>query len=198
MKKQIAFFDFDGTITTNDTMLELIRFHHGSFRFLTGMLLLSPYLVMMKAGLMTNQAAKEKMLAHFFGGMELEVFDKVCQQFALNRIPSMIRPGALEKIGMFKQAGTEVVIVTASAGNWIRPWSDTHGLSIIATVLETINGKLTGRLLGKNCHGVEKVVRIKATYKLDEYGNISSFGDTSGDKPMLALANEPFYKPFRK
>ena len=33
VKKEIAFFDFDGTITTRDTLLEFIKFVKGSFCF---------------------------------------------------------------------------------------------------------------------------------------------------------------------
>ena len=33
VKKGIAFFDFDGTITTRDTLLEFIKFYKGNFNF---------------------------------------------------------------------------------------------------------------------------------------------------------------------
>jgi phosphoserine phosphatase len=70
-------------------------------------------------------------------------------------------------------------------------------VSLISTRLETNNGKLTGRIEGKNCRGIEKVRRIKMQYKLDEYDEIYAYGDTKGDKPMLGLATIAFYKPFQ-
>ena len=54
MKKAIAFFDFDGTITTKDTLLEFIRFSKGRFRFYLGFLLYSPYLIAYKIKLIAG------------------------------------------------------------------------------------------------------------------------------------------------
>src|SRR5579871_6257937 len=124
MQKRIAFFDFDGTITTKDTLLELIRFNFGSFRLALGFLLNSPWLVAWKIGLLTNQAAKERILRHFFGGMPQERFDRICQSFVTDRLPSLIRPKAIVEIKKLQQTGAEVFVVSASPANWIRPWTD--------------------------------------------------------------------------
>ena len=48
----------------------------------------------------------------------------------------------------------------------------------------------------KNCHGQEKVNRIKAKIKLEHYKTIYAFGVSSGDKQMLAIANKTFYQFF--
>ncbi|RYY53917.1 MAG: haloacid dehalogenase-like hydrolase [Chitinophagaceae bacterium] len=197
MKKDIAFFDFDGTITTKDTMLELIRFHHGSFRFYAGFLALSPWMVMMKAGFISNQATKEKMLTLFFGGMPEQQFNDLCRRFAAEKIPALIRPAALEYIRIRQAEGTETVLVSASAENWLRDWCNDNHFALLASILEVKQGRITGKLVGINCHGDEKVCRIRAAYNLESYNRISCFGDTGGDRPMLALGNDPHYKPFR-
>ena len=67
---------------------------------------------------------------------------------------------------------------------------------LLATELEITEGKITGKLRGKNCHGEEKVARIKAAYDLSKFENIFCYGDSEGDKPMLALATQAHYKPF--
>lgn len=197
MKKGIAFFDFDGTVTTKDTMLELIRYCKGNFAFYTGMGFLSFPIVAMKLGLITNHAAKERMLTFFFGGMNVEQFNQVCNDFTEKRLAGLIRPSALETINKLKEQEVEVVIVSASAQNWVKPWCDFHNLQLIATRLEIKNGALTGKITGNNCHGLEKVKRIKENFRLEQYQVIQCFGDTKGDRPMLALAHQAFYKPFR-
>ena len=45
-KRNIALFDFDGTITTDDSLLKFIRFVVGDRRFLLGLVVLSPMLVL--------------------------------------------------------------------------------------------------------------------------------------------------------
>ncbi len=197
MKKRIAFFDFDGTITTKDTLLEIIKYQKGAFSFYLGFLLCSPFLVAYKLRIISNQAAKEITLRWFFGKMPLALFQEHCDAFAAARIDGLLRPKALTEIEKLKAAGAEIVIVSASAENWIQQWCSRHQLQLIATRLETGKERITGRIEGRNCHGKEKVRRITAAYNLEQYDEVYCYGDTKGDKPMLALATFPFYRPFR-
>ena len=48
-----------------------------------------------------------------------------------------------------------------------------------------------------NNNAEEKVARIKAAYNLADYDEIYCYGDSNGDKAMLALGTKAFYKPFR-
>ena len=46
--KRLYVFDFDGTLTTADTLLVFIRYACGTWRFFWGFLVHSPLLVLMK------------------------------------------------------------------------------------------------------------------------------------------------------
>lgn len=197
MKKRIAFFDFDGTITTRDTLLEIIKYQKGSFSFYLGFLLCSPFLVLYKLKIISNQAAKEITLRWFFGRMPLDAFQERCNAFEEEKLPALVRGKALEEINRLKAAGADIVIVSASAENWIRQWCSRHGLQLVATSLEIKDNRITGKIEGNNCHGREKVRRINALYDLSQYDEVYCYGDTKGDKPMLGLATFPFYRPFR-
>ncbi len=197
MSKGIAFFDFDGTITTRDTLLEFIKFSKGHTGFYLGFLKNILSLLGMKMKILSNQAVKEKMLAHFFKGMPADVFQKNCVAFHQTMLPSLIRPGAVAEIKKLQQQGIVVVVVSASPENWIAGWTTAMGIDLIASRLEVQDGMITGKIIGKNCHGLEKVARIKEKYALTGYGHIYAYGDTSGDLPMLELATDKFFKPFR-
>lgn len=198
MSGRIAFFDFDGTITTKDTLLEVIKYRHGVNKFRFGFYIMNGFhLVFYKLGIISNQRAKEKVLRYFFRKMSLEQFRSMADDFARTQIPLLVRPKALEEIKKLKDGGAEVVIVSASAEDWIREWCKSLQVKLIATQLEEKNGCITGNIIGRNCHGEEKVARIKAAYDLSGYRDIYCYGDTSGDKPMLALGTVRFYKPFR-
>ena len=196
-KKAIAFFDFDGTITFKDTLLEIIKFQSGRVGLYKGFLTISPWLLAMKLKLVTNQAAKERLLSYFFKGMPAEDFQTLCDRFSKECLPALLRPAALQEIERLKKEETTVVIVSASPENWISGWCNENGLACIATRLEATGNILTGRIAGKNCHGVEKVRRIRESFDLSAYKDIFCFGDTKGDKPMLSLATFAYYKPFR-
>lgn len=198
MNQRIAFFDFDGTITTKDTLLEFIKFSKGTPLFYLGFLLTSPWLLAYKAKLISNQQAKEKVLQFFFRNWTLVRFQEICGRFCHTALPDLIRPKALHEIKKLQEAGFIVVIVSASPENWIQGWADQVQAALIATRLETKGElRLTGKILGANCHGEEKVKRIQQEYDLADYREIYAYGDTSGDKPMLRLGTASFFKPFR-
>jgi HAD superfamily hydrolase (TIGR01490 family) len=198
VKKGIAFFDFDGTITTKDTLLEFIKFSKGTLPFYAGFLLASPWLVAYKLKIISNHSAKERVLRYFFRDTPVEQFDAWCTEFTDHIVPGLIRPKAVEEIRKLKSEGWVVVVVSASPEAWIRKWANALGTELIGSLLEVKEGRITGRIKGRNCHGPEKVRRIREKYAVTDYEVVHAYGDTSGDKPMLALANRSFYKPFRK
>ncbi|HTS44617.1 MAG TPA: HAD-IB family hydrolase [Puia sp.] len=197
MKRRIAFLDFDGTITTKDTLLEIIKFQKGFARFYLGLLIQAPILVAYKLKIISNHLAKQILLRFFFGGMSADAFQTRCDEFTIVVLPHLIRPKALIEIRKLLDSGAEVVVVSASAENWIKNWSNSLGLQLISTILEHRNGLITGRFEGKNCYGKEKVRRIQIAYDLSKYDEIYCYGDSGGDKPMMSLATVSFFKPFR-
>lgn len=196
-KPGLALFDFDGTITTKDTLIEFIIFAHGFWKFWWGMVVLSPVLVAFKAKLIPNWKAKELMLSWFFRGMKFEEFEEVCRSFTEREVPALIRHLAMEKINAHLGRGDRVVIVSASPENWVEKWATQYGLECIATRMQVADGVITGKFAGKNCHGIEKVERIKTYLDLAGYSEIHAYGDSHGDRPMLQLATATYYKPFR-
>jgi phosphatidylglycerophosphatase C len=197
MSKRIAFFDFDGTITTDDSLLKFIRFVVGDRRFLIGLITLSPMLILYKLKFIPNYKAKQYLLSWYFKGMKKEDFFDVANRYSLYHIDKIVRNKAMEKITWHKKEGHKIVLVSASIDCWLRPWCEKNSLELIATKLEIKDGIVTGNLLTKNCYGQEKVNRIKEKYNLKEFEYIYAYGDSSGDKEMLQLANEKYYKPFR-
>ena len=194
MKKSIAFFDFDGTVTTKDTMLELIKFHFGNIHFIKGMLYVSPWIAGMKTKMVSHQIAKEKLLSYFFKGMPERDFIQICNDFTSQRLPGLIRKSAMQKIEQYQKNKVPVIVVTASAENWVKKWCSTVNVECIASKMEVINDRITGNLKGLNCNYDEKVARIKNNYSLEEYGEIYCYGDSPGDHKMLEIATEAYYR----
>jgi phosphatidylglycerophosphatase C len=63
--------------------------------------------------------------------------------------------------------------------------------TVLATRLEVdADGRLTGRLVGANCRGPEKVARLRE-WRSGELVVDFAYGDSAGDREMLALAGVP-------
>lgn len=192
--KKIYAFDFDGTLTTKDTLIEFIRYAKGSMALGLGFMRYAHLLVLMKIGLYPNYKAKQKVFAHFFKDTTLDDFNALCKAFAASS-SHLLRPNAIEAINHAIKEGSEVLIVSASIDNWVQPFFPQ--VKVLGTQIEVIDGKLTGRFLSKNCYGQEKVNRILSLYPNRQDYHLTAYGDSRGDKEMLAFADESYFKPFR-
>ena len=193
----LALFDFDGTVTRKDSLFDFITFYRGRLSLYLGMIFLSPMLVLFKLGILPNWKAKERVLSYFFAREPLSTFQQKCDTYAQQRLPLLIKDSALQKIREFQQSETDIYLVSASAENWLKSWCESLGIRLIATRLEVKEGKLTGKIAGSNCYGPEKVVRIRCEVDLARYSKIYGYGDSKGDREMLALTHVPHYRFFK-
>lgn len=184
---KIYAFDFDGTLTTRDTLLEFIRFACGAPRFLLGFLLHAPLLVLMKLRLYPNGKAKQRVFSWFFKGMPVEAFDALCQDFAHTH-RHLLRPDVVRVLEQALAEGSEVLIVSASIDNWVQPFFPS--VTVLGTQIEVADGRLTGRFLTPNCYGQEKVHRILALHPDRSDYHLTAYGDSRGDREMIAFADE--------
>ncbi len=190
----IAAFDFDGTLTQKDTLLDFLFFSFGKKRTFAGMILLSPILFLYKVGLIGNEKAKQRLFAHFFRGMKTDIFKTLCQSYA-DRIHCILKKDAFEKMQEHQSSGHLVVIVSASPENWIIPWATSVSINrVLATQIETDHGVVTGRFKSKNCYGREKVNRFLAAYPDRRNYQLYAYGDSNGDKDLLSIADFAFFK----
>ena len=187
-------FDFDGTLTTRDTLIAFIHYACGTPRFLLGFLLHAPLLVLMKLRLYSNGKTKQRLFTWFFQGMSIETFDALCQSFALSH-RHLLRPDTVRLLQQALSEGAEVIVVSASIDNWVQPFFSTFHLPpstfhVLCTQIEVIDGRLTGRFLTPNCYGQEKVRRILALHPDRSAYHLTAYGDSRGDRELLAFADE--------
>ena len=191
--KKVLFSDFDGTLTTKDSMMSIIIYQRGRLGLVLALLRILPWLILMFMGRYSNQRTKERLLHNCFGQLTEEEFNVFCQRFADSH-RHILRKDLYDKLMEAKKNGDEVVVVTASPENWVSRL--VPEFKVLGTRME-FNPRFTGRFLTPNCYGQEKVNRILQAYpelKTDRnIYHITAYGDSRGDKEMLAFADEPHY-----
>ncbi|MBM3256556.1 MAG: HAD-IB family hydrolase [Candidatus Moranbacteria bacterium] len=192
-KTALALFDFDGTVTRKDSLVDFLLFDLGKFRFFFGFLLLSPLVALYLLKMYSQERMKITVLRLFYRGRGLGDFEKACQKYDREKLPAIIRPEAQEKINWHLKNGHQVAIVTATLKYYLKDWCQKQNITLIGSEIEVKNGRITGKLVGKVCAGEEKVRRIKEKCHLDEFVHIYAYGNSQGDLPMLALAQEKYY-----
>ncbi len=193
---RLALFDFDGTVTNSDSFIGFLIFTHGYKKFLMNMFLNLHLLIMMKLKLIPNFRAKEAVFTTFYKGWNAETLRKKGDWYAEKHLDVLVKDSAMKQIEEHRKNGDRIVIVTASFDIWMRRWCENNGLEFLCTEAESADGIITGRLGTKNCYGAEKVNRIKKLLNPDDYSEIYAYGDSRGDKEMLAIAHKPFYRTF--
>lgn len=196
--KIVAAFDFDGTITNKDTLLEFISYTKGKKKLYRGLIKFLPYLILMKLKLYPNWKLKEIIFSYYFKGISLNQFNEWGENFSI-KISSIVRPKAVLAIENHLKNGDNVIIISASIENWIIPWAKKIGLiNVLSTKIEVDKtGKLTGKFLTKNCYGLEKVKRLVEIYPNKESFELIAYGDSDGDKELIKFANKGFYNKFK-
>jgi HAD superfamily hydrolase (TIGR01490 family) len=195
-KKSTAIFDFDGTITTIDSLPHFL-FYISSWGKKIGSIILLPVLAAWILKILSSSKAKEMVISYFLKGMREEEFNNFCKKYGSNILPQIIRREALEKIKWHKESGHKLIILSASMENWIKPWALENGFNdVIATRLAIENGKITGKFLTPNCSGEEKIKRLLEHYPDRKNYYFYVYSDSKKDIDLLLLADKSFYKEF--
>jgi len=190
----LALFDFDGTVTVGDTWTPFMKMAVKPPRILAGRVLLAPAYVGYKCGILPPGRVREAAARIGFKGENAAAVRDLGRRYARQALSHSIRPAATERLDWHKARGDDVVVVSASLDVYLAPWCTDRGLSFICTTLEERDDRLTGRCIGGDCSGEEKVRRVRERYALSKYELIYAYGDTADDAPMLELADRKYYR----
>jgi HAD superfamily hydrolase (TIGR01490 family) len=193
-KPIIAAFDFDGTITTRDSLLPFLFFCKGMSTTLKKLLCLTPLFIKYVLGLTSRQKTKEKVLAAFFKGTSAEEMADWGKAYAASHaLNHLVRPQMLEKIKWHQQQGHLCLIISASIDTYLEPWGDKMGFDhVICSRLDyDAEGNITGNLTGLNCWGPEKARRLIELCGPKDHYLLYAYGDSRGDQELLTLSDYP-------
>lgn len=187
-KGEVAVFDFDGTLTKDDTFVSFALHALGIWRFVNGLLKSFPWLLLWKLGIVEGGKAKEKLYSALYKGKKRDEIIRKSDSFK-----PRYREDILTELKKRNSRGEAVFIISASLDLWLEKISGDLMVNLICTQTETdSDGFLTGRFSTPNCHGSEKVRRlIKEMGKLGSY-TLTVFGDQpkGGDSGLFGVADQ--------
>jgi len=196
-EQPIVAFDFDGTLTVRDSFTAFLKWRAGSAAYKAGCLRLFPdavsYLFHHNRGRIKAAAVRE-----FLAGAPREELEAQAKAFANYASATLFRPDALANWRRWQQRGAKLVIVTASPDLVVAPFARGLGCDhLIGSGLAfDHDDRCIGTLAGPNCRGPEKVRRLKEVFGEDVH-LVAAYGDTSGDREMLKIADEKGYRVFK-
>jgi phosphatidylglycerophosphatase C len=176
----VAAFDFDGTLTRRDTLLPFLVSVAGPARVGAALVAALPEY---RRG---RDAAKAALLERVLAGRDHDEVATVGANFGARLAQRSITRSMRERLTWHQREGHEVVIVSATLEVYLQPAARSLDVEhVIATGLEPG----TGRMSTANCRGAEKARRLREI--LDDDTIVWAYGNSAGDREMLALAQHP-------
>ena len=197
-RRRIAAFDFDGTMVPGDSLLPFVWRTAGVGRFMLALLRHGLGIALASAaGIGSRDAAKERFVRSTLGGLPLATVRKAGEAFAAD-LERRIDAASLERMRWHADQGHEVVVVSASLAVYLEPLAAKLGVDAVLSTRLAVDGddRLTGFLDGPNVRGHEKVVRLRRWLGGDAC-ELWAYGDSAGDRELLALADHGFRVPRR-
>lgn len=199
---RIVVFDFDGTITTDDTFRLFLKYYKGPVSYGLKILSLLPIFMAYGLRIIDRNKVKAHVIRRFFKGEAMASIQNRADSFASDVIPGLIRPAAEDALikaqKQEKSGGDSLYICSASIGPYLRAYFEPRGVNkILATELKSESNICSGEIEGYNIWGEGKVRRILAEFAPQEVNIIEAYGDSRGDRELLNAAEASFYRPFR-
>jgi phosphatidylglycerophosphatase C len=150
----------------------------------------------MAVGRADRDAAKAALVARVLRGMDRETVAERGRMFAARVVEGDgLREPTMARLRWHAREGHDVVIVSAALDVYLDEIARLLGVgSVLCTTLEVVDGRVTGVLQGGNCRGPEKASRLINHIGAAGEGDgvsIWAYGDSSGDRELLAMADHP-------
>ena len=189
-KKAFAFFDFDGTMISGDSIAAFVRYarKRGIMpwrEFFKALWTAARYMLgLAGAAESKNAALRFRML---LSPADREALDRA---FVKDCLLPRVYPQARACVARHRREGRLPVIVTASTENYMRFVADALGVDILLATPLRPDGTV-----GENCRGEEKPRRIRAWLRDAgwdaDFAASWAYGDSKSDLPMLRLCGHP-------
>jgi phosphatidylglycerophosphatase C len=190
----LALFDFDGTITREDTFARFVMFTLSPKERLHALTRMTPAMLAYRARIITGGQIREHAVRFAFTGRDAASVRDAGRRYARSWLPRVLRPRGLERLAFHRERGDEIALVSASLRDYLEPWTEERGIALLCNELEERDGKLTGRWVGGDCAGPGKAERVRKRFDLARFGAIYAYGDTVEDRELLSLATHPYYR----
>ncbi|MBP2033234.1 HAD superfamily hydrolase (TIGR01490 family) [Clostridium algifaecis] len=201
--EKLAIFDVDFTLTKRETLLEFYIFMIGKHPKL---ILHAPKAlfasILFLSGIFNAKKTKEIFIS-FINGISQSEMDSLAKEFYDTRLSKIFYRDAVNEIKKLKNNGFKIYLISASAEFYLKELYNINEVDkIIGTIFSVEKGKYSSKIVGENCKGHEKVIRLKNYLKsknIDvDFDNSYMFSDSLSDLPLFNLVGNPYLINFRK
>jgi phosphatidylglycerophosphatase C len=200
MTAVVAAFDFDGTLTVRDCVRPFLE-RIGGRRSIVTALARRPLQSIRGVVRWDRDVLKDVVVGGVYCGRSVADVAEAGREFATVVADRGLRDDTLGRLRWHQGMGHRTLLVSASLASYLEPLADRLGVECVlctdvAVDHEHTNGGVyADRLAGPNCRAAEKLLRLRrwlADEDIDD-AEIWAYGDSRGDREMLAAAHHPVW-----
>lgn len=191
-RKIIAFFDFCDTLIgmqTANRFVSLCLKHNRNIATLTNEFI---RIIGRKFGILYGNRHKMWQLKQL-KGLSIEKIKQISKDYVEKELLPKVNNIVIQRMLWHKEQGHDIAIVSGGFSVYLEEFAKIFGVKyVIATDLEFVDRKATGRIRGVDCMGVNKVKKIQETINLKDYdlNNSYAYSDSASDIPLLSLVGK--------
>ena len=189
--KNLALFDFDGTLCKKDSFTGFIFYALSKRHIVKQGIKILPWIQAYYLNAYPAHAMRSKLFRAMFSNANVLELEQIAQEYAANLI-SQLNPPLLKQLKQHQSLGDDVVLVSASVDVYLQHVCALLNIDLICTHTEQVNNTYTGQYTTPDCSSEQKKLRILEKYSLDHYSVIYAYGNSMEDNEMLALADHAY------
>lgn len=192
-----AFFDLDKTIIAKSSTLAFSKSLFAEGLLNRRAVLRSAYAQLVFSAGGADHEMLEKMRAEISAlvtGWDVVTVRQIVREALHDVIEPLVYAEALALIEEHREAGHDIIIVSASGAEMVEPIAEMLGADhAVATRLEEVDGRYSGKILHYS-YGPNKVTAMLELAEREGYDLSRSFAysDSQTDAPMLEAVGHPF------
>jgi len=184
---RVVIFDFDGTLTKQDTLRPFASYIAGKYNQSLKLFLFYVFLLFYKLKLISDKKLKESFLQLFVKTKSAEEIEKIVNLFFEDIVQNMINNPVLDKLKNHVNYQDRVFIVSANFDFLLKALVKKWNINgIISTETEQENGYFTGKIVGDTCKGENKLKKIETVLGEGVLKNAIAYAD---EEDALLLKN---------
>ncbi|NNG76609.1 HAD-IB family hydrolase [Acinetobacter sp. ANC 4277] len=185
--KNLALFDFDGTLCKKDSFTGFIFYALSKRHIVKQGIKILPWIQAYYLNAYPAHAMRSKLFRAMFSNADVLELQQIAQEYAASLMSQLNQP-LLKQLKQHQALGDDVVLVSASVDVYLKHVCELLNIDLICTHTEQVNNIYTGQYITPDCSSEQKKLRILEKYSLDHYSVIYAYGNSVEDREMLGLA----------
>ncbi|TCM67766.1 HAD superfamily hydrolase (TIGR01490 family) [Acinetobacter calcoaceticus] len=189
--KNLALFDFDGTLCNKDSFTGFIFYALSKRHIVKQGIKILPWIQAYYLNIYPAHSMRSKLFHAMFADSPTQDILALADEYA-PRLLSQLNQELYQQLLKHQQLGDDIVLVSASVDIYLEPLCQLLKIDLICTETEIKAQRFTGKYITPDCSSAQKRIRILEKYRLSSYAKVYAYGNSNEDLKMLSLADFPY------